>query len=114
MGFWCTKSKSVFSTLKNLEKIKKYGESNLKGAYAKFFKAIIAEPCHEIGTYQLSFMIGEGESRIFGTNGGKGSVMTEVVHPSGRSWNRSSQGFWKIKWLNLQIIFKFVENNYFS
>jgi hypothetical protein len=55
----------------------------LKGAYAKLFKAVIAEPCQETGTFKLSFIIGEGESRNLGTNGGQGSVMTEVVRPEG-------------------------------
>jgi hypothetical protein len=66
---------------------KKPDPAYLKGAYAKLFKAVIAEPCQETGTYKLIFIIGESGSRTFGTNGGQGSVMTEVVPPSGRLSN---------------------------
>ena len=55
----------------------------LKGAYAKLFKTVIVQPCHETGTYKLSFIICEGNGKDPVSNGGKGSVTEEVVPETG-------------------------------
>jgi hypothetical protein len=55
----------------------------LKGAYSKLFKSVIAEPCQQTGTYKLTFKIGEDGSKVAVSNGGQGSVMTEMVRGTG-------------------------------
>ena len=55
----------------------------LKGAYAKIFKAAIAEPCQETGTYRLRFIIGDGEIKNPVPFGGQGSVMNKMVRATG-------------------------------
>lgn len=55
----------------------------IKGAYAKLFKAAVAEPCQETGTYKLRFFVGNGEVKNPAPNGGQGSVMKTLVPTRG-------------------------------
>jgi hypothetical protein len=56
---------------------------HLKGAYAKIFNAVIAEPCPETGTYKLRFVIGKGEITNPVLFGGQGSVTRQLVREGG-------------------------------
>jgi DNA invertase Pin-like site-specific DNA recombinase len=53
----------------------------VKAAYRKLFRAVIAEPCLNTGTFKLKFIIGDNGGSD--TNGEQGSVMEEVVGPPG-------------------------------
>lgn len=55
----------------------------IKGAYRKLFKTVLVEPCQQTGTYKLRFVIGSGPEAPTISNGGKGSVMAEVVGAQG-------------------------------
>ncbi len=62
---------------------KKADPVHIKGAYAKLFNAVIAEPCQETGTYKLQFVIGKGEAEKPVPNGGQGSVTRTLVRGKG-------------------------------
>lgn len=62
---------------------KKADPIHVKGAYAKLFNAVVAEPCQETGTYKLRFVIGNGEIKNPVPFGGQGSVTVGLVPGTG-------------------------------